>query len=177
TRAAMMFELSPEETAANAVASRIPAFSRTTRSKPAPVTVRPAKPPGSRSNDSGSRSIATTSNPAVSSSIASAAPTRPHPMITTLMAVPLLTAHTVRAHPVTLLTLAGAVREGAGVLRCVGVQDLQGVRRGEASPRGTPVPERHARGHPPAQADRAAGVRVRRTVLRRVRPAGDLPRA
>jgi hypothetical protein len=57
TRAAMMFELSPLLTAANAPACSIPASIRVSRSKPTPLTRRPGKLSPSRRNASGSWSI------------------------------------------------------------------------------------------------------------------------
>src|ERR1700752_4060553 len=53
TRAAMMLELSPLETAANASARRIPAFSRTSWSKPYPVILSPLNPGPRPRNGSG----------------------------------------------------------------------------------------------------------------------------
>ncbi len=50
TRAEMMFELSPLLTATYAAADSMPASSRTSRSKPMPVTRRPRKPARRRRN-------------------------------------------------------------------------------------------------------------------------------
>src|SRR6476619_2539626 len=83
TRAAMMLELSPLETAANASAVSIPARSRTPWSKPIPVTLVPLKDGPSRRNASGLLSITDTVWLRSSRERASAEPTRPHPMITT----------------------------------------------------------------------------------------------
>ncbi len=55
-----MFELSPEDTAANACASMILAASSTSRSNPIPVTCWPWNSEPSRRNDDGSRSITAT---------------------------------------------------------------------------------------------------------------------
>ncbi len=81
--AAMMLELSPLETAANAVASRMPASIRVSRSKPTPVIIRPLKSAGSRVKASGFWSMIETLWPYRSTLRASAEPTRPHPRITT----------------------------------------------------------------------------------------------
>ncbi len=81
--AAMMLELSPLETAANAAASRMPASIRVPRSKPTPVTIRPLKSAGSRVKASGSWSMMETLWPYRSTLRASAEPTRPQPRITT----------------------------------------------------------------------------------------------
>src|SRR3954467_5781941 len=83
TRAAMMLELSPLETAAKASARRIPAFSSTSWSKPCPVILSPLKPGPSRRNASGSLSMTDTVWLRSSRLRASVEPTRPHPMITT----------------------------------------------------------------------------------------------
>src|SRR5664279_4607259 len=82
--------LSPLAEATNASASRMPAASSTSRSKPVPTSVRPLKLLGSRRNDSGLRSMTTTSWPARASSAAVDAPTRPHPAMITCMASPSL---------------------------------------------------------------------------------------
>ena len=52
SRAEMMLELSPLDTAANASASSMPASISVSRSKPTPVTVRPLKSGPSRRNAS-----------------------------------------------------------------------------------------------------------------------------
>src|SRR4051795_9455388 len=83
TRAAMMLELSPLETAANASARRMPAFSSTSWSKPYPVTFSPLNPGPSRRKESGSLSMTDTVWLRSSRLRASVEPTRPHPMITT----------------------------------------------------------------------------------------------
>src|SRR6478672_7634407 len=83
TRAAMMFELSPLETAAKASARRMPAFSRTSWSNPIPVILSPLKPGPRRRNASGSLSMMETVWFRSSRLLASVEPTRPHPMITT----------------------------------------------------------------------------------------------
>src|SRR5690349_16838051 len=82
TRAEMMFELSPLETAANASASLIPASSSTPRSKPMPVTVMPLKSGPSRRNASALMSMTDVSCPRSSRLRARVDPTRPHPMST-----------------------------------------------------------------------------------------------
>src|SRR5918996_87180 len=77
-----MFELSPFETAMNASASRIPASSSTSRSKPTPTTVLALKSGGRRSKAWRRLSTTATLWPFFESSAVSWAPTRPHPMIT-----------------------------------------------------------------------------------------------
>src|SRR3954447_24853351 len=89
TRAAMMLELSPLETAANASALLIPAWSSTVWSKPIPVTLVPLKEGPSRRKASGLESITATVWLRCSTLRASVLPTRPHPMITTCTAVTL----------------------------------------------------------------------------------------
>src|SRR6478609_8353498 len=83
TRAAMMLELSPLETAAKASARRMPAFSRTSWSKPWPVILSPLNPGPRRRNASGSASMIDTVWLRSSRLRASVEPTRPQPMITT----------------------------------------------------------------------------------------------
>src|SRR5215218_10334195 len=83
TRAAMMLELSPLDTAANASARRMPAFSRTCWSKPMPATLSPLKPGPSLRNASGALSMTETVWLRSSRLRARVEPTRPHPMITT----------------------------------------------------------------------------------------------
>src|SRR3954447_1426694 len=83
TRALMMLELSPLLTAAKAPAESMPASSRVCRSKPSPVTWRPAKSGPSRRNASGSWSITATLWPTSSRRRAMAEPTRPQPITTT----------------------------------------------------------------------------------------------
>src|SRR3954447_15600700 len=83
TRALMMLELSPLLTAANAPAESMPASSSVCRSKPRPVTWRPAKSGPSLRKASGSWSITATLWPMSSSRRAMAEPTRPQPITTT----------------------------------------------------------------------------------------------
>src|SRR3954470_5344975 len=83
TRAAMMLELSPLETAANASAVSMPARSSTPWSKPMPVTLVPLKDGPSRRNASGLLSMTDTVWLRSSRLRASVDPTRPQPMITT----------------------------------------------------------------------------------------------
>src|SRR5262245_38115380 len=77
-----MLELSPLDTATNAPASLMPASSRTSRSNPRPTIWRASKPGGSLSNASWRLSMMVTEWPPLASCTVSAAPTRPHPMIT-----------------------------------------------------------------------------------------------
>src|SRR6201994_1644891 len=83
TRAEMMFELSPEDTAANADASSMPARSSTSRSNPIPSTRSPGNSGLSRLNAVLSRSMTATSWPIRARPSARDAPTRPHPITTT----------------------------------------------------------------------------------------------
>ena len=83
TRAEMMLELSPLETAANASARSAPASTSTSRWKPCPTTWRPRKSGPSRRNACASLSITATSCPSRSRLAPSDEPTRPHPMTTT----------------------------------------------------------------------------------------------
>src|SRR5918994_7460589 len=83
TRAAMMLELSPLDTAANASARRMPAFSGTCWSKPIPATLSPLNPGPSLRNASGALSITATVWLRSSRLRARVEPTRPQPMITT----------------------------------------------------------------------------------------------
>ena len=83
TRAEMMLELSPEDTAANAPASSIPERSNTSRSNPMPNTRWPLNSGDRRWKAAGSRSMIATSWPIRDSASASEAPTRPHPITTT----------------------------------------------------------------------------------------------
>src|SRR5918993_5091552 len=83
TRAAMMLELSPLDTAANASARRMPAFSSTCWSKPIPATLSPLNPGPSLRNASGALSITATVWLRSSRLRARVEPTRPQPMITT----------------------------------------------------------------------------------------------
>ena len=86
TRAEMMLELSPLETAAKACARSTPASISTSRWKPCPITCLPRKSGLSRRNACASLSITATSWPSRSSPAERADPTRPHPMITTYTA-------------------------------------------------------------------------------------------
>ena len=82
TRAAIMFELSPEETAAKAYASVIPARLRVSSSKPTPVTRRPSKPLRSGWKARSSWSMTATVCPEASRVRANMTPTRPAPIMT-----------------------------------------------------------------------------------------------
>src|SRR3954471_4419382 len=83
TRALMMLELSPLLTAAKAPAESTPASSSVCRSKPRPVTWRPAKSGPSRRKAPGSWSITATLCPTSSRRRGMAEPTRPQPITTT----------------------------------------------------------------------------------------------
>src|SRR3954465_8435029 len=115
TRAAMMLELSPLETAANASAVSMPARSSTPWTKPMPGAFVPLKGGPSRRNASGLLSMTDTVWLRSSRLRASVDPTRPQPMITTC----------------TLRTLLrpggrpGGTQAGRGLaLRIVGVGDV-----------------------------------------------------
>lgn len=82
TRAEMMFELSPLDTAAKAPASSMPASRRVSWSKPIPVTRRPPNPGPRRRKAVGSWSITATVCPCCSRVWARAEPTLPQPMMT-----------------------------------------------------------------------------------------------
>lgn len=77
-----MLELSPEDTAAKAPASWMPASTRVSWSKPTPVTLRPAKVGPSRRKASAFWSMTATLWPRCSTVRAKLDPTRPQPMIT-----------------------------------------------------------------------------------------------
>src|ERR1700761_493655 len=79
----MMLELSPDDTAAKASASSIPALSSTSRSKPRPTTRSPVKSGLSRPNAVLSLSMIATSWPIRDNPSATDDPTRPHPITTT----------------------------------------------------------------------------------------------
>src|SRR5690349_17861328 len=82
TRAEMMLELSPLDTAAKPSAFGRPACSRTSRSNPMPVTVMPLNDGPRRRNASGFESMTAVVCPRSSRLRVSVAPTRPQPMIT-----------------------------------------------------------------------------------------------
>src|SRR3989440_11926900 len=88
SRAEMMLELSPLDTAANASAFSIPAAIMTSRSNPMPVTVRPVNSEPSRRKASGSWSMTATEWPRASRVCARVEPTRPQPMITMCTCAP-----------------------------------------------------------------------------------------
>src|ERR1700722_13438146 len=83
TRAEMMLELSPDDTAAKAPASSIPERSSTSRSKPMPSTRSPENSGDNRLKAVASRSMTATSWPIRARASARDAPTRPHPITTT----------------------------------------------------------------------------------------------
>ena len=159
-----MFELSPSDTAANANASSIPACVRVSRSKPRPVTLLPPNSGSSRRNASGFWSMTDTECPLSSRLFASVAPTRPHPMITKCTvrhAIPSASTGAPRA-------VVWAAARGPSIAHRVGPL---GCRQ-------TPVartsrPQRQARPHAPAEAHRAAGVRVGRALVGGVRARRD----
>src|SRR5574337_311460 len=83
SRAAMILELSPDDTAANALASSMPDRSSTSRSNPIPSTRSPVNSGLSRLKAVLSRSMIATSWPIRDRTSAIEAPTRPHPLTTT----------------------------------------------------------------------------------------------
>src|ERR1700736_6447259 len=83
TRAEMMLELSPDDTAAKAPASSIPERSSTSRSKPMPSTRSPENSGDNRLKAVASRSMTAASWPIRARASAREAPTRPHPITTT----------------------------------------------------------------------------------------------
>src|SRR6266498_355949 len=99
SRAEMMLELSPLDTAANASARSMPAARSTSRSKPMPVTVIPPNSELSLRNASAFWSITATECPRASRLWARVEPRRPHPMITTckISCLPAGDCHTERA--------------------------------------------------------------------------------
>src|SRR3954454_10719809 len=150
TRAAMMLELSPLETAAKASALSMSARSRTPWSNPIPVTLVPLNEGPSRRNASGLLSMTETVWLRSSRLRARVEPTRPHPMITTC----------------TGETLHG--RRGASLA-------TRGCRRRlQTDPPGPQAAEHAARRDVAVQADRAAGLRERRPLFGGLRPRGGL---
>src|ERR687890_175399 len=160
TRAAMMLELSPLETAAKASARSIPATSRTSRSNPTPVTLIPLNDAPRRRNASGLVSMIATEWSRSSRLRASVLPTLPHPMITTC------TRGTVHApHPAQMLLTAARTGRPAGSLA-----DRGSRRHLQADPGRAQAALEPARRDAAPQAHRAAGVRQRRLVLGGLRP-------
>src|SRR6478735_9760623 len=162
TRAAMMLELSPLETAAKASARRTPAFSRTSWSKPCPVILSPLKPGPRRRKASGSASMIDTVWLRSSRLLASVEPTRPQPMITTC------TRETLHVSPpqIPLLSRSGSSLSARGCRRRI-----------EADPAGTQAPLLPAGRDAAPQADRPPGLRQRRAVVGGLRPGRDLHHA
>src|SRR6478609_9002889 len=161
TRAAMMLELSPLETAANASARLMPAFSRTSWSNPWPVTLSPLKPGPTRRNASGSESMIDTVWLRSSRLRASVEPTRPQPMITTC------TTQTLQPPDVSTARMHPASRGGSSL------SAREYRRRVEAGAARPQAAQLAAGGDPAAQAHRPAGVRERRAVVRGLRPGRD----
>src|SRR6516164_7848453 len=150
TRAEITLELSPLLTAANAVASRIPAASRTVWSKPMPVIFLPLKEERNFRNASGSWSITATECPRSSRMWASVEPTRPHPMITMCTAASSQSAARHGNPP------AGRTSRQAGILAPTGQRD-PGSSPGPAEPR-PPRRSRRAAGQRGAPGGRPAGL-------------------
>src|SRR4051812_17961640 len=146
----MMLELSPLLTAANAPADSMPESRSVCRSKPRPVTWRPANSGPSRRKASGSWSMTATLWPTSSSRRAMAEPTRPQPITTTCT----------RNSRKPRRTGDGRRRTGAK-LHPGGPGD---ARRPAASP---PRAGRGAAGRPPASPSRAGRAAWRRRPGRR----------
>src|SRR6478609_5551113 len=157
TRAAMMLELSPLETAANASAFSTPARSSTPWSKPMPVTLVPLKEGPSRRNASGLLSMIDTVWLRSSRLWASVEPTRPHPMITTC----------------TGETLLRAGRRSAWT----SLADRGSRRRIETHPARPQAAQHPAGRDPSSQAGRPSRLRQRRAVVGGLRPGRDLHHA
>src|SRR6186713_1626523 len=106
-----MLELSPLLTAAKACASSMPASRRVSRSKPMPVTRRPAKACPRRRKADSSASMTATVCPWDSRMCASVEPTRPQPMITKCTGTTLAQTHRAAGsdHGRARLPLASAV--------------------------------------------------------------------
>src|SRR6478672_3240624 len=166
TRAAMMLELSPLDTAAKASARRMPAFSRAALSKPEPVTLSPLKPGPSRRKASGSLSMTETVWLRSSRLRARVDPTRPQPMITTC------TEETLHAaDPRQSTARHGPARFGSSL-------SARGCRRRfQADPAGAQAAELPAGGDAAAQAHRAPGLRQRRAVVGGLRAGRGLHHA
>src|ERR1700722_19901552 len=166
-----MFELSPDDTAAKASASSIPALSSTSRSNPTPCTRSPAKSGLSRLNALLSLSMTATSWPSRDNPSATDDPTRPHPITTTrtcgssrracYLSGPTAVKRTVPAVP-------GGLTLGSRV---------QTFDCGASIGFGPAVSQRPAEPHTAAQADRLAGVRLRCIVVGCLRSRGGLPDA
>src|ERR1700758_105687 len=159
-RAEMMFELSPEDTAANAPASSMPALNNTSRSKPMPSTRSPGNSGESRWNADASRSMIATSCPIRDKPSASDAPTRPQPITTTRNLGPF--------QPEVARELFGQRYSDAAGGPSVGAR-VQAIDRRAAAASGTAVPQRQIGAHLAAEADRAAGLRIRRAFVGGVR--------
>src|SRR3954464_4793915 len=143
TGALMMLELSPLLTAANAPAESIPASSRVCRSKPSPVTWRPAKSGPSRRKASGSWSITATLWPTSSRRRAMAEPTRPQPITTTctcLSRCPVRGTDTARSRAAKLHPVRGAQAVPARWLAPVAWDTAQRRRSGLRRPYDRAVP-------------------------------------
>src|SRR6185503_2129647 len=157
TRAAMMLELSPLETAAKASAFSTPARSSTSWSKPMPVTLVPLNDGPRRRNASGLLSMTDTVWLRSSRLRASAEPTRPHPMITTCTGETLL-----RAAPATAWT---------------SLADRGSWRRLETHPARPQAAQHPAWRDPSSEAGGPPCVRQRRTVVGGLRAGRDLHHA
>src|SRR6201987_1050952 len=166
----MMLELSPDDTAANASASSIPALSSTSRSKPRPTTRSPAKSGLSRPKALLSLSITATSWPRRDIPSANDDPTRPHPITTTrTCGSSREDARPVWAGALVVRRTVPAIPGGLTLFSRVQTFD-----RGPPAGFGSAVSQRSAGSHTATQADRLAGVRFRCVVLGGLRPRGGL---
>ena len=135
--------------------------SRTSWSKPMPVTLVPLNDGPSRRKASGLVSMMATVWLRSSRLRASVEPTRPQPMITTCTAE----------------TLHGRHGVGARSLPCSSLRRRGSRRRLQADPARPQAAEHAARRDAAAQADRAAGLRQRRAVVGGLRAGRDLHHA
>ena len=164
TRALMMLELSPLLTAAKAPAVSMPASSRVCRSKPSPVTWRPANSGPSRRKASGSWSMTATLWPTSSSRRAMAEPTRPQPITTTCTkssrrsVAPAPSARAYRARSYTRATARPRGATGATSLSRAGRAARRAARR-----RRRPYHRRRAQPVRPRTTPEAARPRPRRS--------------
>ena len=162
-----------------------------------PSTVVPGKSLPNRRNEVHSRSTTATSCPIRTSDSASDDPTRPHP-ITTMYTGDLVSdpaRRTARrgyhfaarrgdhfaARRVSLRTVPPpTLSSGVGLIGLVHGLRFAGVQahdRHQAAAARSTLPQRHTGPHAAAEADRAAGVRVRCDVVGGLRARGDLPGA
>src|SRR4051794_23979074 len=170
TRAAMMFELSPLLTAANASARSIPASVSTFWSKPYPVTLIPLNEGPSRRKASGLLSMMLTVWLRSSSERASVDPTRPQPMITTCTWGTLL-------HLLAAAARARGDGHRSNCTTCPTVVDRGSWWSVETDSPRPQAPQLAAGGDLAAEADRPARLRQRRPLVGRLRTGRGLHHA